>query len=161
MKKRHLQGLFNIPSMKRENAATLHGLVDEFERHIKILKQLGEPTEHWGSILEHLLCTRLHDDTLKAWEDHASTVTDPNYHCLIEFLQRRMRVLESISVNNHSVTAHSAGPSYTSRKPHQYALSTYASTTRSAENCPLCHQQHPLYKCPKFMDYQCLSASGL
>ncbi|XP_053685671.1 uncharacterized protein LOC128735203 [Sabethes cyaneus] len=156
LKKRHLQGLFNIPSMKRENASTLHGLVDEFERHIKILKQLGEPTEQWGSILEHLLCTRLHDDTLKAWEDHASTVNDPNYRCLIEFLQRRIRVLESISVNNDSNSAHSAGPSYTSRKPHQYSFPTYASTTGSAENCPVCHQQHPLYKCPKFNELSVL-----
>ncbi|XP_055527419.1 uncharacterized protein LOC129720032 [Wyeomyia smithii] len=76
--------------MKEESVAALHGLVDDFERHTKVLKQLGEPTEYWSTILEHLLCTRLHQETLKMWEDYAST---------FEFLQRRMRVLESISVN--------------------------------------------------------------
>ncbi|XP_058448934.1 uncharacterized protein LOC131428891 [Malaya genurostris] len=44
LKKRHFQALFDVPRMKKENAATLHGLVDEFERHTKILHQLGEPT---------------------------------------------------------------------------------------------------------------------
>lgn len=67
LKKRHLQALFDIPCMNKETAASLHGLVDEFERHTKILHQLGEPTDSWSSILEHLLCTRLHNDTVKAW----------------------------------------------------------------------------------------------
>lgn len=102
LKKRHLQAMFEISCMKEESAAALHGLVDDFERHTKVLKQLGEPTESWSTILEHLLCTRLHRETLKMWEDHASTLGEPSYPQLIEFLQRRMRVLESISVNqNH------------------------------------------------------------
>ncbi|XP_055614807.1 uncharacterized protein LOC129761123 [Toxorhynchites rutilus septentrionalis] len=89
LKKRHLQALFDIPRMKKESAATLHSLVDDFERHTKILQQLGEPTDSWSAILEHLPCTRLHDDSLKAWGDHASTVENPDYACLIDFLQRR------------------------------------------------------------------------
>ncbi|XP_055523187.1 uncharacterized protein LOC129717340 [Wyeomyia smithii] len=86
LKKRHLQALYETPRMKQESAAALHGLVDEFERHIKVLKQLGEPTDSWGTMLEHLLCTRLHDETLRQWEEHASTIEIPSYanlfaHC--------------------------------------------------------------------------------
>lgn len=55
LKKRHLQALFDIQSAKRETAASLHALVDEFQRHTKVLGQLGEPTDNWSSILEHLL----------------------------------------------------------------------------------------------------------
>ncbi|XP_058817710.1 uncharacterized protein LOC131681019 [Topomyia yanbarensis] len=100
LKKRHLQALLEIPRMKEESAAALHGLVDDFERHTKVLKQLGEPTDSWSTILEHLLCTRLHHETLNMWEDHASTLEEPSYSKLVEFLQRRMRVLESNSVNH-------------------------------------------------------------
>ncbi|XP_055522862.1 uncharacterized protein LOC129717042 [Wyeomyia smithii] len=89
--------------MAEESATALHGLVDEFERHTKVLKQLGEPTDAWSTMLEHLLCTRLHNETLRLWEDHASTLPDPTYTNLIEFLQRRIRVLESISVNCDAV----------------------------------------------------------
>ncbi|XP_062713302.1 uncharacterized protein LOC134290244 [Aedes albopictus] len=151
MKKRHLQALFDIPRMKKETAATLHGLVDEFERHTKILRQLGEPTDSWSTILEHLLCTRLHDDTLKAWEDHASTVQDPDYACVIGFLQRRIRVLESISVNHHppSGSAPSATPS-SKKYPPVTHLSSCSSTASTSKRCPACNQPHLLARCFKF-----------
>ncbi|XP_058456550.1 uncharacterized protein LOC131433948 [Malaya genurostris] len=156
LRKRHLQALFDIPRMKKESAASLHGLVDEFERHTKILHQLGEPTDTWSSILEHLLCMRLHDDTLKAWEDHASTVANPDYACIIDFLQRRARVLESISVNHHSTeSASSSGSSsHTLKRNHfhsQFRLTSCASTAGSGEKCIACSQSHSLVKCQKFI----------
>ncbi|XP_049294208.1 uncharacterized protein LOC125769517 [Anopheles funestus] len=40
LKKRHLQALFGMATMKRESASTLHHLVDEFERHKKTLNHL-------------------------------------------------------------------------------------------------------------------------
>ncbi|XP_065094640.1 uncharacterized protein LOC135715168 [Ochlerotatus camptorhynchus] len=155
LKKRHLQALFDIPRMKKESAAALHGLVDDFERHTKTLHQLGEPTDTWSAILEHLLCTRLHDDTLKAWEDHASTVANPDYTCLIDFLQRRTRVLESISVNHHTAesASGSSGHSHPSRKNQvhtQLRLASCASTTSSGEKCIACSQSHSVTKCVKF-----------
>ncbi|XP_065089129.1 uncharacterized protein LOC135710468 [Ochlerotatus camptorhynchus] len=155
LKKRHLQALFDIPRMKKESAAALHGLVDDFERHTKILHQLGEPTDTWSAILEHLLCTRLHDDTLKAWEDHASTVVNTDYTCLIDFLQRRTRVLESISVNHHTAesASGSSGHSHPSRKNQvhtQLRLASCASTTSSGEKCIACSQSHSVTKCVKF-----------
>ncbi|XP_062540880.1 uncharacterized protein LOC134208936 [Armigeres subalbatus] len=131
LKKRHLQALFEINSAKRETAASLHALVDEFQRHTKILCQLGEPTESWSTILEHLLCTKLPDDTLKAWEEYASTSSNPNYDCLIEFLQRRMRVLESILDSQFPCIM--------------------CFTSNSACKCPACNQDHhPLMKCARF-----------
>ncbi|XP_062556903.1 uncharacterized protein LOC134221733 [Armigeres subalbatus] len=108
LKKRHLQALFDIPSARKETATSLHTLVDEFQR---------QPTGSWSSILEHLLCTKLPDETVKAWEDYASTNNDPNYECLIDFLQRRMRVLESILVNHHQNSLSSFGSVHASKRP--------------------------------------------
>ncbi|XP_053698514.1 uncharacterized protein LOC128745463 [Sabethes cyaneus] len=158
LKKRHLQALFDIPCMKKESATTLHGLLDEFERYVKILHQLGERTGSWGTILEYLLCTRLHDSTLREWENHASTVENPDYTCLIDFLQRRTRVLDSISVNhNHASNPASVTPANTSKRPFhsQYRLSSYSSTANSVgskptERCGVCGQPHMAIKCPKF-----------
>ncbi|XP_065087291.1 uncharacterized protein LOC135709030 [Ochlerotatus camptorhynchus] len=146
LKKRHLQALFETPRMKQESAATLHGLVDEFERHTKILRQLGEPTDTWSTMLEHLLCTRLHDETLKLWEDHASTIDKPTYTNLVDFLQRRIRVLESIAVNHESVplppNSHSISPfssgygssgSQKCSKVFQQKMSTHAVTENNTK----------------------------
>ncbi|XP_053692273.1 uncharacterized protein LOC128740733 [Sabethes cyaneus] len=155
IKKRHLQALFDIPRMQKDSAAALHTLVDEFERHTKILQHLGEPTDKWSSILEHLLCTRLHGDTLRAWEEHASTVEDPNVTCLVEFLQRRTRVLESISVNNHqgpnqsASNNHSAANGY--RRHSDFRLLSNASTATSSYKCLVCGNSHSITRCAKFL----------
>ncbi|XP_055614812.1 uncharacterized protein LOC129761130 [Toxorhynchites rutilus septentrionalis] len=151
LKKRHLQALVDVPHVRKETSATLHSLVDDFERHTKILHQLGEPTDSWSTILELLLCTRLHDDSLKAWEDYASTVEDPNYSCLIDFLQRRIRVLESISVNHHPTSSitNTQQQNHKRFNNHQRVLS-YPFTASSNGKCPACGQQHPLLKCQKF-----------
>ncbi|XP_035917779.1 uncharacterized protein LOC118515187 [Anopheles stephensi] len=67
LKKRHLQAMFGIAPAKKESASTLHQLVDEFQRHKKTLDHLGEDTNTWSSILEHLLCTNLPVSTLRDW----------------------------------------------------------------------------------------------
>ncbi|XP_065091132.1 uncharacterized protein LOC135712080 [Ochlerotatus camptorhynchus] len=43
LKKRHLQAMLEIQWVKKETTASLHGIVEEFERHTKTLRQLGEP----------------------------------------------------------------------------------------------------------------------
>ncbi|XP_055527796.1 uncharacterized protein LOC129720358 [Wyeomyia smithii] len=155
LKKRHLQALFDIPLVQKESAAALHGLVDEFERHTKILHQLGEPTDEWSTILEHLLCTRLHNDSLRAWEEHASTVENPNFQCLVDFLQRRIRVLESISVNDHApgsqTTPSTNQAANYNRRQSQFRLSSNASTAISSYKCPACNGNHYIARCAKFM----------
>lgn len=150
LRKRHLQALLDCPKMKRESASALHAIVDDFERHVKILGQLGEPVESWSTILEHILCTRLHDDTLKAWEDYASTLNAVTYKSLVEFLQRRMRVLESISVNQYHqstpVQPHASFP----KKPFPMKVSSHAAIEGSSMKCYACDQRHPLIRCFKF-----------
>ncbi|XP_055590912.1 uncharacterized protein LOC129742994 [Uranotaenia lowii] len=149
LKKRHLQSLLECPRMKKETAAALHGVVDEFERHIKVLRQLGEPTDSWSTILEHLLCLRLDDCTLKAWEDFASTVENPDYSCLIDFLHRRIRVLESMSVNHNSVYQ-SSNIQHASRNSTFARTSNHAAAEIPTYHCYACNEQHLLTHCPRF-----------
>ncbi|XP_058456787.1 uncharacterized protein LOC131434155 [Malaya genurostris] len=144
LKKRHMQALLEIQRVKKETTAALHGIVDDFERHTKILRQLGEPVDTWSTMLEHLLCVRLPDDSLKAWEDHASTIENPSYQALIEFLHRRIRVLESISVNHAQPLQQYATSSHVSA----HKLSNVKSSSNSALNVPpnkcyACEQRHP------------------
>lgn len=152
LKKRHLQAMLEIQRVKKETTASLHGIVDDFERHTKILRQLGENVDAWSTILEHLLCVRLPDDTLKAWEDHAATTNDPSYTALIEFLHRRIRVLESVSVNHAQPS-----PQYVTSTPvaaarkfsHPNPLAK-AAVDNHPSKCYACDQRHPLVKCSKF-----------
>ncbi|XP_062556595.1 uncharacterized protein LOC134221419 [Armigeres subalbatus] len=150
LRKRHVQALLDCPTMKRESASALHAIVDDFERHVKILGQLGEPVEAWSTMLEHILCTRLHDDTLKAWEDYASTLDTVTYKHLVEFLQRRMRVLESISVNQHHQPEPAQPPASFSKRSFPMKVSSHAAVESPSLKCYACDQRHLLIKCYKF-----------
>ncbi|XP_062702132.1 uncharacterized protein LOC134285437 [Aedes albopictus] len=149
LKKRHLQALLDCPRMKKESAAALHSVVDEYERHTKTLRQLGEPIDSWSTMLERLLCLRLDDATQKAWEDFATTTDNPNYSCLIEFLQRRIRVLESMSVNHQAQPASNHQPPMFRRQSFHKTVS-HAVTEATPRKCHSCDQHHPLFQCPKF-----------
>ncbi|XP_050072642.1 uncharacterized protein LOC126560729 [Anopheles maculipalpis] len=140
LRKRHLQAMFAIPAAQKESVSTLHHLVDEFERHKKILQHLGEETGTWGSILEHLLCPKLPIITLRDWEEHASNNADPSYDSLISFLHRRMRVLETLLVNNRP-TSQVHDLSHSRRMTFSRQVS-FASTSNETPNCTLCKSAH-------------------
>ncbi|XP_058840891.1 uncharacterized protein LOC131696364 [Topomyia yanbarensis] len=149
LKKRHMHTMLDHPKIKRESASALHGLIDTFERHSKILKQLQEPVDSWSTIMVHLLCSRLDDATLKLWEDHASTLLDPNYGALIEFLQRRTRVLESLQVNiaHSSQTPIPAQPFNRLGPAKVYA---HAAAEERVFKCVACSHNHRLVECQDF-----------
>ncbi|XP_055623776.1 uncharacterized protein LOC129767178 [Toxorhynchites rutilus septentrionalis] len=151
LKKRHLQAMLEVPRVKKETSASLHGTVDDFERHSKILRQIGEPVDSWSTILEHLLCIRLPDESLKAWEDYASTIEEPTYNALVEFLQRRIRVLDSISVNHtHSPTSYVTTTNVSTARRSSNPRPSTRSAVDTSTRCYACEQRHPLFKCFKF-----------
>ncbi|XP_062534704.1 uncharacterized protein LOC134203884 [Armigeres subalbatus] len=146
-----MKALLDCPRMMRESAEALHSLVDEFQRHTKILRQLGEPVDQWSTMLEHLLCIRLDDGTLKAWEDFATTVDEPNYARLVDFLQRRIRVLESMSVNHQSHNSPMPVSHFPSnRRPFFPRVASHTVAEEQQPKCYACSQYHFLVKCPRF-----------
>ncbi|XP_055615032.1 uncharacterized protein LOC129761339 [Toxorhynchites rutilus septentrionalis] len=70
-KKRHVNALLQYPKVKRMSANGIHDLIECFDRHTKILDQLGENTSDWGAMLMQLLVSKLDDESLKDWEERA------------------------------------------------------------------------------------------
>ncbi|XP_062540927.1 uncharacterized protein LOC134208970 [Armigeres subalbatus] len=99
LKKRHLQALMEYPKIEKESSTAIHGLVDEFEQRLKILKQLGEKTDTWGAMIVHWMCSKLNGQSLQLWEDHAASLEEPSFTDLVKFLEKRTRVLEAVSSN--------------------------------------------------------------
>ncbi|XP_062713229.1 uncharacterized protein LOC134290183 [Aedes albopictus] len=103
--KNHISSLFNVELVEEESSDAILALVDHFERHVKILTTLGEPTTEWSSLLVHMLCSRLNHSVLRDWE--RSTSEDrkkiPTYSELITFLKDQARIL--LSLNSGSTTS--------------------------------------------------------
>ncbi|XP_058817192.1 uncharacterized protein LOC131680498 [Topomyia yanbarensis] len=149
LKKRHLNALFEYPRIKKESAVAIHELIDCFERNTKILDQLGEKTTGWGAMLTHLMVSKLDEITQKRWEEHASGEEEPSFAVLVGFLKKQTRVLDAVSVDQHS--SNSSCLSSTNGVEFRPAkVSVNAATENTGPNCIVCSEQHPIARCPAF-----------
>ncbi|XP_065089498.1 uncharacterized protein LOC135710762 [Ochlerotatus camptorhynchus] len=86
-------------------------------------------------ILIELLEDKLNDASVSAWEESITTEEHPTYSKMVEFLQKRARVFETISINrpqhvNPKSVNHPSAP----KKSNQPRFSTYAATEIAANS---------------------------
>ncbi|XP_065094787.1 uncharacterized protein LOC135715438 [Ochlerotatus camptorhynchus] len=147
LKKRHLQALMEFPRIEKESAGRIHRLVNEFDQRLKILKQLGEKTEHWGAMIIHWMCSKLDAHTLQLWEDHAASLREPTFAVLVDFLEKRTRVLEAVLSNTGSAHPKAAA------KRERVTVHTSTEGGKSDPTCQCCGELHYLVRCAKFKGF--------
>ncbi|XP_055601710.1 uncharacterized protein LOC129750728 [Uranotaenia lowii] len=139
--KAHLDALFALEPLKKENYDGLNFLISEFEKNLMMLQKIGEPTESWSTILVYMLCARLDSATLRQWETHYGSKEVPTYEELLLFLQGHSSVLQSIT---------------SARSPPSEARQTRSTvchtTIRSDSRCPFCTEAwHSPFHCQRFL----------
>jgi ribosomal protein S17E len=92
----HTQSIFDLEPIKKESSSQLRNLVDSLTGHLKALKSLGEKPDQWGSLLLHLVISKLDAKTMREWEIASSKMEVYSTAELITFMQSRFRVLEAI-----------------------------------------------------------------
>lgn len=63
----HSRGLYEL-SVMTEESKQLGKFIDKLNYHINALESLGENLRGWGSVLVHLITSKLDISTIKAWE---------------------------------------------------------------------------------------------
>ncbi|XP_058817099.1 uncharacterized protein LOC131680401 [Topomyia yanbarensis] len=149
LKRTYVQSLFDFPCMKRETASELHSLIEKFEANVKICKQLGERTEHWDVLLIHLLSTRLDTVTRRDWEEYAEMNQTTKFSQLIEFLQRRVNVLQTVVYKSGETQQQPSAV----KKPVMQRSGYYGSVQGNSSGCIACSGPHSLYQCETFSNY--------
>ncbi|XP_055589129.1 uncharacterized protein LOC129741431 [Uranotaenia lowii] len=138
--KAHLDALFALEPLKKENYDGLNFLISEFEKNLMMLQKIGEPTESWSTILVYMLCSRLDSATLRQWETHYGSKEVPTYEELLLFLQGNCSVLQSITSARN--------PPSEARQTRSAVCNT---TIRSVSRCPFCADPwHSPFQCGKF-----------
>ncbi|XP_053691644.1 uncharacterized protein LOC128740148 [Sabethes cyaneus] len=150
LKKRHLQALMEFPRIEKESAGLIHKLVDEFDQRLKILKQLGEKTEHWCAMIIHWMCSKLDKHTLQLWEDHAASLRDPTFTVLVDFLEKRTRVLEAVLSNSNY---HGTVQQKATFRRERIAMHASAEGGNNESTCLCCGNMHYLVRCAKFQNF--------
>ncbi|XP_065087240.1 uncharacterized protein LOC135708973 [Ochlerotatus camptorhynchus] len=149
LKKRQIQSLLKLPILSKESVNELHSLVEGFEKIVQTLDQIVQPVDYKDLLLVNLLTSRLDPSTRRGWEGFSSTQEQGTIKELLEFLQRRVRILESLP----SKTADPMKSSNQPQPPRQRsaAVRTSLNTVQaSGWRCLACSGNHPLFQCGTF-----------
>ncbi|XP_051155226.1 uncharacterized protein LOC127277872 [Leptopilina boulardi] len=121
-----------------ENLKLLH---DTTNKTPAALKNLGRPVSEWSDLLIFIVTSKLDSPSLKEWEMQLESSTEyPTYEKLDEFLATRIRALEAIQATK--ITSENLKSSKSS------SVKGHAASVIS--KCPLCKENHNLYKCSQF-----------
>ncbi|XP_055590966.1 uncharacterized protein LOC129743049 [Uranotaenia lowii] len=147
LKKKQIQALFRLPQLTKESPSELHSLVEDFQKAVQILDQAVQSADYKDLLLIHLLTSRLDPVTRRSWEEHSASEEQETISQLMDFLQKRVTVLESLPVK-------SADTKFAQQHPSKFRLpfvkTSYGSFQTSGSNCPMCSGGHFLYECAEF-----------
>ncbi|XP_060846165.1 uncharacterized protein LOC132925818 [Rhopalosiphum padi] len=148
----HTKELFDIPAINEE-AGQLRKLIDQLNGHISALETLGEKPKEWGSILLHLIATKLDSSTLKAWETVSPKNEIPKVQVLLEFLKKKFKIIEAVetSSNINVRNDEKLKNNIISVKKAKNNHKSIAFPTFSGMKCYNCQLAHSIYKCPSFL----------
>ncbi|XP_055614880.1 uncharacterized protein LOC129761191 [Toxorhynchites rutilus septentrionalis] len=150
-KKRHVNALLQYPKVKKMSANGIHDLIECFDRHTKILDQLGENTSDWGAMLMQLLVSKLDDESLKDREERAVKKNDPVFADVMEFLEGQTRILDAVAVDRRSENLQSSSSATNSGfKKSVPKFSVHATTDTPTMQCQQCNGRHYITSCPVF-----------
>ncbi|XP_055590559.1 uncharacterized protein LOC129742657 [Uranotaenia lowii] len=150
LRKKLIRALLKYPKIPNNSVDALHRFVDEFQRHTKILEQLGEPVIYFSSILMELLEDKLDDASLTAWEESIAGDPHPTYNNMIEFLQKRTRIMETIMINRPtSSQSKPVAQNFPQRKPGS-RLSSNAVSEGFPKSYPMCPGKAQHLQLPRF-----------
>lgn len=128
----YLDRLLNISPAKLDTAGELKAVIDGFKEALFTLKNLGEDT--WNAMVVHLLCRKLPDETIKAWEQHVGHLSVfPDFSQLDKFLENRISTLTLLE-----------------EKRRQTNSQCKVMGEGGRVTCADCGDGHPLYRCMVF-----------
>lgn len=170
VKRKHIQCLFEMPSAEKESASSIMQLVDYVNKHTRVLKRLGAPTESWSDILSHMVESKLDRVTLRAWQERVAVSPDDengdqqsNLDKLMDFLIQRCHTLERIESGKSKTNLSSDkgilkkqgqlranGKNNPSKNSATEKVTSLAGSMTTGA-CFVCQGAHSVYKCNKFL----------
>ncbi|XP_069357390.1 uncharacterized protein [Maniola hyperantus] len=145
----HLNSLLKIDSLQKESSADLRNLVDAINKNLRALANLGHSVQHWDILIIHIMSCKLDSVTNREWETHRNKLKDsPTLDIFLKFISNRANVLETLDTTKQdTIKQDNIKHIVVNNKP----KSLLASTSKTKSNsCPLCNQEHCLYKCESF-----------
>ncbi|XP_062558148.1 uncharacterized protein LOC134223026 [Armigeres subalbatus] len=122
LKKQLFKALYELPAVKQECATRIHGLVDDYQRH-------------------------LNHATLRTWEEKTSHKDDVKYDELVDFLYQRVRILNSVGPDSYQ----SASSKVAGFQQKSFKQKVSANASASSTPSYFCSDSHSTRICPVFL----------
>ncbi|XP_053691478.1 uncharacterized protein LOC128739993 [Sabethes cyaneus] len=148
LKKRQVQSLFQLPTVLKESANELHSLLESFERVVQTLDQIVQPGDYKDLLLTNFLTMRLDPSTCRSWEEFSSTQETDTVKELLEFLHRRIQVLECLP--SRAMEARVQYQPLPQKQRVSAVKTSYNTVQSSGGRCMACSANHFLFQCGKF-----------
>ena len=148
---KHLQSLFNLSVLDKESATSIRQFSDNIQKHMRALKSLGQPVQHWDAVITYLIVNKFDQSTRHAWEASTSTTELATYSETINFLENRSKILEGCEEGQkmHSKPKSRPVNATPQRKSSQDFQTAFVST--NLQKCPMCSKFHRLFQCQHFL----------
>ncbi|XP_055615063.1 uncharacterized protein LOC129761367 [Toxorhynchites rutilus septentrionalis] len=148
--KQHFSALLSTNAIRKESATALSNLADEFDKHVCVLNKLENCDDHWNSFLIELLSSKLDPITLKEWESQLDINGRPMYDELVAFIQKRSRILQSITLSQTSQQPIKPEIKLESKTLRNKTVSYHSTNNDNLPKCRLCKLSHSLMQCVEF-----------
>ena len=139
----HLRAIMELPSMSKETLAELRQIAG-VAKHLRALKSLKCPTEHWDDVLVYTLSAKLDVNTHREWQKHLTTSQLPTFQQFLEFVNHRCQMLEASAKK-------SASAPQIQLRPQSNAKRQAAHVATVKNKCTFCAGEHLIYFCPDFL----------
>ena len=158
----HVSALFHIELITKESSLVLKRVVDQINKNIRALSSLGEPTEHWDTLLIYIITQKLDPKAFRDWEELKGRL-DRNQpiklKSLLDFIRNRADLLETLESSHHIKPSVNNNNNNLLKPSRHKAMITCEnvetirspSSTSSTKLCPACNGEHNLSDCSHFL----------
>lgn len=146
----HVSALFNLEPITKESSTSIKCIIDQVTKNIRALSSLGEPVQHWDTLLIHIISKKLDLKTFREWEEHKGNLDKSKsitFEIFIEFLRNRSDLVETLELSR----LNSSSKPITKHKTLVTTSDNSNNNNNASSHCPKCNQSHNLYVCPQFL----------
>ncbi|XP_031330987.1 uncharacterized protein LOC116161684 [Photinus pyralis] len=138
----HIKSIFELPLVLKDSHKSLRSLIDNFNKHLRSLKNLELPTDKWDILLIYILVNKLDTTSKHEWEKSSVNNSDlPSLADLLKFLVDRCQILENMS-----------GDDLSKQLLHKRSTMNHLTINNSTiTKCPYCKGDHMLFRCSEFL----------
>lgn len=148
----HINALFNVEAFQKESSRSIRNIIDVTNKNLRALASLGQPTDHWDTLIIYIMSKKLDNLTYRYWEEHRNAIKGiPTFSQFIKFLNDRADLLDTLLENKSAQYKTNTYTDVLKHKPFISNATQYNSNNKSM-NCPMCKQNHYLFSCQPFRD---------